>query len=109
MKKVSVVALALAGMLSSASAFATWSSNPVSISAVEVHQDEDRVYLYFATQPTGQPCGNSKVGKWDITTDSGKSMLAVANAAFLAGKSVTVNWAASCTGSYIYIQGISMS
>lgn len=111
MKRPAVIALALSGSLVSASALATvgWSSNPIPIATVEVHQDEDRVYISFLTQPNNWPTGCvAKAGKWDIMTSSGKAMLSVASAAFVAGRPVTVNWSA-CTSGYAYIQGISMT
>jgi hypothetical protein len=106
MKKLALK-VGLAGLLVSSVALGagTWSTNSVTITQLEVDPTSGgngtSTWLGFNTMPNNKPtCASGSQANVYGSADHVRSLTSVATAAFLAGRTVRVNWNGSCTGNY---------
>ncbi len=106
MKKLAVK-LGLAGFLLSGAAWAGWSTNTVKITQVEIDPSSDAgangtaSWIGFSTLPNNRPaCATGSQAVLVGTPEHVRALTSLATAAFLAGRTVRVNWNGSCKSSY---------
>ena len=110
-KKLGLALGAMTIFASSLAAAASWTA-PLKITSIEVDPVGNvgtATWLAFSTTPTGKPaCG--KAGQVELTgpADQVKAMTALATAAFLAGKTVTLYWDGGCDGTYAKVSLLTM-
>jgi hypothetical protein len=103
--------LGLSGFFVSTVAFAGWSTNSVKITQIEIGPSSGAngtsTYIGFSQMPNNRPsCATGSQAVFAGTADHVRALTSVATAAFLAGRTVRVNWNDSCTRSYGHVTHI---
>ena len=112
MKRLALT-LGLAGFLVSGVAFAGWSTNTgVKITQVEADSGTNSTtapngtstWIGFSSLPNNRPgCATGSQAVVAGTAEHIKAVTSLATAAFLAGRTVRVNWSGNCTSGYGHI------
>lgn len=111
-QKKFAIGLVSAALLVSATALAAGWSNDVQLDAIQIDGTSgttSETYVGFATAVTGKPaCGTAGWALASGTADNVKSMTAILNSAFLAGRNVQVYWDGTCSGTYARFKAVTM-
>ena len=83
-------------LLVSTVASAATTSSTVTISAIQILNNN--AFVQFTSQPTGKPsaCAGNGWAAFAINNDAGKAMLSTSQAVFLGGKRLALYWGTTC-------------